>query len=343
MPELGNLTQFVSEVEQTITACASKTEEISDLTNDLDKAEKDLEKHIGEIHDDAQKFTTDFEGDHHDNMTGLDTFIALLEKLAGEGIGEFLKTFEDIDDTTDKAVEHHKTDLTGSFHELENDGFKELEKGVDDCEQTVSDQENETKQSFEQYESHCEEQKNITSHFKEATASIFGTVSSNLTDTLTHEVSTGFESFTSALNAVAAAGFDTEAIEHRSLPLPKLTSNLGDIAQGIGDVGQLVTEGFNLFSKGSDDLGSHLTEMAGKILTDTMSHMTDNLMNQLEQMFVHLCEQVFQGLMTEFTEQLAKMLIGQAITTASAEFAPFIIAAKIVLGIIEKLLSLLGM
>jgi methyl-accepting chemotaxis protein len=320
MPELGNLTQFVSEVEQTVTACASKTEEISDLTNDLDKAEKDIEKHIGEIHDDAQKFTTDFEGDHHDTITGLDQFIALLEKLAGEGIGEFLKTFDDIDDTTEKAVEHHKSEMTSSFHELDNDGFKELEKGVHDCEQTVSEQEHETTQSFEQYQSHCEEQKNITSHFKEATASVFSTVSQNLTDTLTHEVSSGFESFTSGL-----------------------TSNLGDIASGIADVGHLVTEGFHAFGKGSDDLGSHLTEMAGKIFTDSMSHMTDNLMHQLEQMFVHLCEQVFQGLMTEFTEQLAKMLIGQAITTASAEFAPFIIAAKIVLGIIEKLLSLLGM
>jgi len=293
---------------------------MSDLAHDIETTEGDLEKALEEIQEDAQKFATDFETDHHDTVTGLEQFIALLEKLATEGIGDFLKTFQDIDDTTDKAVESHKTELTSAFGELEKDGFEAHKHGVEECEHTVSEQETETKQSFEQYESHCEEQKSITTTFKEATAAIFGSASENLTDTLTSAVSSGFDSFTSGL-----------------------TENLGDIAHGISDVGQLVTEGFNLFSKGSDDLGSHLTEMAGNILKDTMSHMTDTLMEQLEQMFVHLCEQVFQGLMTEFTEQLAKMLIGQAITTASAEFAPIIIAAKIVLGIIEKLLSLLGM
>lgn len=320
MPELGNLTQFVSEVEKTVDACAAKTEEISDLTNDLDKCEKELEQAIGEIRDDAEKFTTDFEADHAETLSGLDQFIALLEKLAGEGIGDFLKTFEDIDEATERTCDQARSELDGSFRELENDGFKELEKGVDDCEQIVSDQENETKQSFEQYEGHVEDQKNITTTFKDATAAIFGTVGENLTDTLTSEVSSGFDAFTSGL-----------------------TSSLGDITQGISDVGGLLTEGFNLFSKGSDDLGSHLTEAVGKILTDTMSHMTDNLMNQLEQMFVNLCEQVFQALLSEFAEQMIVMGIGQAVTTATAQFAPVIIAAKVVLGIIEKLLSLLGM
>ena len=320
MPELGNLTQFVSEVEKTVDACAAKTEEISDLTNDLDKAEKDLEKAIGEIREDAEKFSTDFEADHGETLSGLDQFIALLEKLAGEGIGDFLKTFEDIDEKTEQTCEQQRSELQSTFNDLENDGFKELEKGVEDCEQIVSDQENETKQSFEQFEGHVEDQKGITSQFKDATVGIFGTVVENLTDTLTNEVSTGFDSFTSGL-----------------------TGSLGDITQGISDVGGLLTEGFNLFNQGSDQLGTALTDAASQILTNTMSHMTDTLMNGLEQMFANLCEQVFQGLMSEFTEQLATMVIGQTITTATAQFAPVLIAAKIVLGIIEKLLSLLGM
>jgi DNA anti-recombination protein RmuC len=320
MPELGNLTEFISEVEQLASTCQTKNEEISDLTSDLNKCEDDIEKAIVDIREDAQKFTTDFETEHAESLSGLDTFIALLEKLAGEGIGDFLKTFEDIDEATDKACEAGRNELDGSFKELENDGFKELEKGIDDCEQIVSDQENETKQSFEQYEAHTEEQKTITSAFKDATVGIFGTVVENLTDTLTSEVGSSFDSFTSGL-----------------------TSNLGEIAQNISDVGGALTQGFDMFNKGADDLGNMLTTAVGEVFTNTMSHMTDSLMSHLEQIFANLCEQVFQGLMQEFVEQLVVMGIGQAVTTATAQFAPVIIAAKIVLGIIEKLLSLIGM
>jgi hypothetical protein len=320
MPEVGNIQKFVQEVVATTEGCDAKTEEISDLTNDLDEQEKELEKIISEIRTDASKFNTDFEADHSETVSGLQEFIALLEKLAGEGIGDFLKTFDDIDDATDKAADKHKSDLDSSFQDLENDGFKHLEEGIEHCEGTVSDQERESKQSFDDYESHVDEQKNITTTFKEATATIFGSVVENLTDSLTSEVSSGFDSFTSGL-----------------------TSGLGDITKGISDVGGLLTEGFNLFDKGADDLGQHLMEMAGNVITDTMSHMSDTLMQGLEDMFKHLCEQVFQELVSEFVEQMAVMTIGQTITTACGPYSGVIVAANVVLSIIEKLLSLLGM
>jgi hypothetical protein len=307
MPELGNLTTFISEVEKTVEGCSAKTEEISDLTGDLDDQESELEKIIVEIRTDA-------------TVSGLEEFIALLEKLAGEGIGEFLKTFEDIDETTDKACQEHTSDLDSSFNDLENDGFKHLEQGIEDCENTVSEQERESKKSFDDYESHVEDQKSITDTFKEATATIFGSVSENLTDALTSEITSGFDNFTSGL-----------------------TSNLGDIVKNVADVGGLLTEGFNLFDKGAADIGDLFMQSLGDIVTDTMSHMTDTLMQGLEDMFKNLCEQVFQALVSEFTEQMATMVIGQTITTACGPYSGVIVAANIVLSIIEKLLSLIGM
>jgi hypothetical protein len=320
MPELGNIDQFISEVEAISDGCQQQTEKVSDLTNDLDKCEKDLEKAIGEIREDATKFDGEFTTDHEESCTELEKFIALLEKLADEGIGEFLKTFTEIGNATERDCEQFESELDSEFNDLDNNGFKEVDQGIDDCEKLVTEQENETKQSFDQYESHCEEQESLTSQFAQATMGIFGSVSENMSDTLSEAVSSGMDFFTTGL-----------------------TTGLSNMEKGLGETWSFLEEGFNLFNSGADTLGNSLADAGMQILGNAMSNITDRLMEEMSALFTRLCEEVFQALLGEFTEQLVTMGIGQAITTATAPYAPVIIAANLVLGIIEKLLSVFGM
>jgi hypothetical protein len=319
MPELGNLDSFISEVAATCDGLQQSSEKMSDLRADLDSLEDKIEEAIKEIKEDAKKFDTDLESDHEDYCNGVEEFTNLLEKLATQVMGDFIKTFEEVGDTTETAVDKHRASLQSGFDELENDGFKVAEQGVEDCEGITSSQDTDTQKCFDDFESHCEDQKDIATTFKDATVTIFTSVSENLTQNLTKSLTDGFDTFDTGL-----------------------TTGLATIGKGLTEVSGLVTDGFNLFEKGADDLGETLIKETLEIFTNAGKNMTDILMERMTQMFTNLCEDVFQGLIQEFVTQGVTAAVGQAITTATAPWAPFIIAANVALGIIDKLLSLLS-
>ena len=122
-----------------------------------------------------------------------------------------------------------------------------------------------------------------------------------------------------------------------------LDDGLSNIMSGLGDVGGLIEEAFNLFNGGFDELGQKLMDMGTEIFSNAVEHLQEELMETLKESFENMIQQVIQGLIEQIIESIAMMTIGQTITAALGAYTPLLVIAKNVVSVINDLLDALNL
>lgn len=316
---LDKLEAFIAalgETQSNFQQSADKADQIEDALNQQSDSAEDR---IGGFREDVDQFTTAFVAQHQETLGGIDELIQAVGEIINDRLADALQTVEDTENAVEQAVEQFREALQETFDELAKAGYEAASEGVGDVEELINDLENKAKQAFDDLENAVGDLQQSAEAARDATIDAFVDIAQNVTETFTNAVEDGFEAFTGGLTTGGQA-----------------------IADGLGDVANLLTEGFQDFTKVAEQVGDMLMDAGKKILTDTLDHMKDELMQQLEDAFKEMVEEFITALIGEIIESIAMMTAGSAITTAVGAYVPALATAKKIVGTINDLLDMLN-
>jgi gas vesicle protein len=315
---LDKLESFIAQVTETQATFAKNSAQIEKLENSLNKLEDEAETAYEAFSTATSNYNEKFTEAHQDVLSLCDDSIEAIGELINDKLGEAITLIQDIGDAVDTAVNSFMDQMQSTFEELANDGYQFAEQGVQDLEQLVDDCESAANSAFEALESTVNNLKDLANSAKDAAMDTFNDVADNVTDAITSATDDAFSTFTNGLN-----------------------TGLSNITSGLGDIGGLLTDAFDLFNSSGDEIGQWLMGMAGQILSDALSNITDTLMSEFERAFQEMVQEFIKELMGFIAESIAMMIAGSTTTGILSPYVPMLAIAKRIVGTINELLDLL--
>jgi ABC-type transporter Mla subunit MlaD len=195
--------------------------------------------------------------------------------------------------------------------------FKQTDETLDEFEETLTQLADKTEQTFSELEDEIQQWKDQTHDFQTSVEADFDDLKTDLTNTHTTAVQSGFNAFS------------TELVQEQLNELSTSCSNLN------ADFSKLADN----FTTQFEALGDELTQRSTEIIQNVGNHLTTQAEATIKEAISGLIEDAIVALLDEVIESTVMMTAGAATTTALAPILPQLKAAKMALQAINDVLD----
>ena len=256
--QLGNLESFISTVTETNAAYQQANAKLEKLNNGFDKAEDELEDKIDGLKDAVATWTEEFVNAHQENLTGLDTLIETARehhRPAPGGVHRHDRgDREDRQRRGERPLGGHRLPVRepGERGLPDRQGRREGDRGHDQGPRRAG----EGRVQRPRGPGREPDRPRVEWRRTRRSGRVRARSRTTSSDTL------------------------TEAVEQRHGRLPPACSTGGEsLSSGLDTVMNLLTEGFDMFSGESGNIGDMLMQMGADILSEAASNITEALMS----------------------------------------------------------------
>ena len=279
----------------------------------LHRSEQTMRSHVNSLDHALQ------EGEHQLDTVGAETIHRLKELQtavahAESKINHETHTIEQAEHQFDSALHERHTHLETSLIHLKQT-FSHAIHGFTTLEQLLTDAEHLTHQAFEQGSHSLSGLSHQVETLQSHTIHSFEELSHEVTGNLTHAIDTDFSQFSEML--------------HR---------HLNDSIHGLTNFGSHITDAHSHFKQELHQIGQHLKDQTSHLLVNVAHEFEHGAKAKIEEVFEKLIAEVLEGLAKEIVETIVVMTAGAAVTTSLSVPIPIVQ----ILGVIKVELELLN-
>lgn len=288
----------------------SEAEELAQANTTLEQSISGLEESLVTVADDLRSGEQSLVDVFESLEGGLEGALSALDQPA--------ETVNLLHDELRSAIDGENTSLTEHFAETEG-----VFSGV--------------KSAFDSFDGELEEGQLLTGNTLQELSGVVADLQ-NSTQALQQTAEDSFESLGEQISeenrSQIEASFDELSHQVSELQMGEMVAHFDDLDLQILNV-------FETFSSTTDQMGDEMIDLGADLFQQVGDIVSDEIESGIQELIEDTIETTVNDLMEEVMENLVTMQLGVTVTTALAPYIPVIIAAKAVLGIIKKLISLM--